>query len=122
MEIAEYWSAVLEQDREAMAEYFCPDAKVFWHNTNECFTVPELIRVNCDYPGAWAGEIEHVAETGDQIITAVRIWEKDGAASFHAVSFFSLQDGRIQTIQEYWGDDGEPPRWRQEMGVGKPIR
>ena len=25
-------------------------------------------------------------------------------------------------LEEYWGDDGPPPRWRQEMGIGRPIR
>lgn len=24
-------------------------------------------------------------------------------------------------IDEYWGDDGLPPQWRRELGLGSPI-
>ena len=30
--------------------YFCEDARIRWHCTNEEFTVGEYIRANCDYP------------------------------------------------------------------------
>ena len=40
MDIYAYWQAVLRQDRETLADFFREDAKVCWHITNECFTVP----------------------------------------------------------------------------------
>lgn len=122
MDAAAYWNAVIRQDRSAMADFFCADARVDWHNTNGRFTVEEFLRANCEYPGNWAGKVERIVTAGDLIITAARVWETNGGAACHVVSFMHLRDGKIQQLEEYWGDDGEPPRWRQKMGIGKRIR
>ena len=31
-------------------------------------------------------------------------------------------DGKIASIDEYWGDDGEVPKWRLDMKIGMKIR
>lgn len=51
--IRQYWKCVAKQDEEKLREYFCKDAYVRWHNTNEQFDVEEFLRANCDYPGSW---------------------------------------------------------------------
>jgi hypothetical protein len=51
----------------------------------------------------------------------MRVYTRDGSASFHAASFFTLRDGLIASLDEYWGDDGPAPVWRREMGIGCPI-
>ena len=51
-----------------------------------------------------------------------RVFPKEGTGSFHAVSLIRVEDGRIRAMDEYWADDGEAPQWRQEMGIGGPIR
>lgn len=104
-----------------MPGYFREDACIRWHNTNEQFTVEEFIRANCEYPGQWDGELERLVQDGEQVVTAVRVWARDGAASFHAVSFLKVQQDKICAIDEYWGEDGEPPQWRKEIQVGRPI-
>ncbi len=48
-----------------MREFFHKDAFINWYNTNEHFTVEELKRVNCEYPGEWDGEVECVEQKGD---------------------------------------------------------
>ena len=113
MDISAYWKDTLAQDRQAMEGYFRPDAVIRWHCTNEQFTVPEFIRANCEYPGEWDGKIERTERSGDLLVTAVNVYPKDRSASFHVVSFFRLQDGKIAALDEYWGDDGEPPAWRK---------
>lgn len=114
-----YWDAVLRQDADAMRAYFRPDAYVNWHNTNEHFTVEEFIRANCEYPGDWAGQVQRVVQQGTECITVTHVYS--GALSFHVVSFIRLEDGLIASINEYWGDDGEAPAWRQEMHIGGRI-
>lgn len=114
-----YWDAVLRQDADAMRAYFCPDAHVNWHNTNEHFTVDEFIRANCEYPGDWAGKVQRVVRQGTECITVAQVYS--GALSFHVVSFIRLSGGLIASIDEYWGDDGAPPEWRQELHIGGPI-
>lgn len=121
MDIKQFWSAVLAQDRTAIRKYFHDDAYVNWHCTNEHFTVDEYIEANCDYPGDWDGEMERIACSDNLMITAVRVFPKDKSASFHVVSFIRVENGKIQAMDEYWADDGDAPMWRQRRKIGKPI-
>ena len=122
MDIKAFWNAVLRQDANAIREYFHPDAWVNWHNTNEHFTLEEFIRANCEYPGEWDGQVEQIITTDTHIITATHVYEKNSSQSFHVVSFFRLRNGKIASIDEYWGDDTAPPRWRQDKHIGSKIR
>lgn len=121
MELEKYWRAVLRQDAEALRGFFHPDAYVNWHNTNERFTAEEFIRANCEYPGEWDGELQRVEEAGGLLITVTHVFSRDRALSFHVTSFIRVREGKIASLDEYWGDDGPPPRWRQEKGLGRPI-
>ena len=122
MDIKAFWRAVLAQDEPEIRAYFAPDAYVNWHCTNEHFTVDEFITANCEYPGAWEGEVERVEALGPLLITVVRVFDAGRTVSFHVTSFFRVEDGRIAALEEYWGDDGPPPAWRQALGIGRPIR
>lgn len=122
MDIKQFLNAVLAQDRNAIRKYFSDDAYVNWHCTNEHFTVDEYIKANCDYPGDWDGEIERIEYSENLIITATRVFPKDKSAFFHVVSFIRVENGKIQSIDEYWADDGDVPKWRQGLKIGKPIR
>lgn len=121
-EIGRFWEAVLRQDAAALRAFFCPDAYVNWHCTNERFTVEEYLRANCEYPGDWAGEVERAERCGDDLlVTVVHVHPVDRSASFHVTSFLRLRDGLIAAMDEYWADDGPAPAWRQEMGIGRKI-
>ena len=127
LEITAYFQDVVKQDAQKLKNYFAKDAKVLWHNTNECFTAEEFIRANCEYPGSWDGEIEILTSMQDGWILAARVWEKDLAqngeeVSFHVVSFVHMQGEKISRIDEYWGDDGKAPQWRLDKKIGTPIR
>lgn len=121
MDIKQFWKAVLEQDETAIKIFFHDTAYVNWHCTNECFTVDEFIRANCEYPGDWDGDVERVECMDNLIITVTHVFPKDKSASFHVVSFFQIEDNKIMAVDEYWSDDGEAPSWRKEMHIGRPI-
>lgn len=121
LNIADFWSAVLAQDAQAIRAYFCPDAEIRWHCTNERFDLEEFIVANCEYPGSWAGTVERVERMGELWITVTRVYPKDRSASFHVTSFIKTRGGKIAILDEYWADDGEAPQWRQEKRLGVPI-
>ncbi|NLL30091.1 MAG: hypothetical protein GX258_03425 [Clostridiales bacterium] len=56
--IKEFWKVVVSQDKDELRKYFCEDAIIRWHCTNESFNVDEYIIANCEYPGTWKGEVE----------------------------------------------------------------
>lgn len=122
MDIRDFWDAVLRQDADSIREYFHSDAWVNWHNTNEHFTVEEFIRANCEYPGEWDGEVEQIFITDTHVITATHVFSKDESISYHATSFIRVEDGKIASVDEYWGDDGPAPQWRQDKHIGTKIR
>lgn len=122
MDIYRYWEVCANQDADELRTFFHKDATVLWHNTNECFTLEEFICVNCDYPGSWQGEVKRVDEIAGGLVTAAHIYSKtDTTVSFHVTSFFHIENNKIVSLDEYWGDDGEPPTWRQKKKIGKPI-
>ena len=122
MNINAFWRDVVSQNRNTLPLYFCEDAVIRWHCTNEQFTVAEYVRANCDYPGNWNGEIERVEDNGNTVIVVGRVFPTDARVSFHVVSFIRLKDDMIIEMDEYWAEDGEAPNWRKEMEIGKPIR
>ena len=122
LDIEGFWKDVLEQNAEELKGYFHKKAYVNWHNTNEHFTAEEFIHANCEYPGKWAGEIQRKEVIGDLIITVTHVYSRDIALSFHVTSFIRVEGGKIAAIDEYWGDDGEPPQWRLDKHIGTPIK
>lgn len=120
MDIQNYWEAVLQQNPTSMRLFFHEDAIIRWHNTNEAFTLDEFIQANCEYPGKWDGEIERIERIDHLIITVTHVFSTE--LSFHVTSFMEIIDDKIICLDEYWGDDGEPPLWRKEKHIGKTIK
>lgn len=121
MNVQQFWSDILAQKADEIRKYFHPDAYVNWHCSNEHFTVEEFIKANCEYPGNWDGEIEKIVMTGDTVITATHVYPKDRSASFHVTSFIEFKGNKIAAMDEYWADDGDAPKWRQDMNIGRKI-
>lgn len=117
--MTQYWKYIAEQNAEKLGSFFHEGAYICWHCSNEQFTVPEFIRANCEYPGEWNAEIERMEQVGNKIITVAHVWS--GEMSFHAVSFFKMEQGKVIALDEYWGDDGEAPQWRLEKHIGTKI-
>ncbi len=118
----DFLAAVTEQDRDRLRGFFCPETVVHWPNTDEKFDLEDYLTANCEYPGRWRGQFLRAEKTDTGAVVAARIWE-DGGPSFHVVSFFHFdRAGRIAEMTEFWGDDSPPPRWRQELGLGRNHR
>lgn len=120
-DVESFFCAVIKQDDVALRNCFHEDAWIEWPCSNECFTLEEYIQANCKYPGEWSGKTERCEWIQGGFVMAAGVWPKDKSASFHAVSFVKLQNGKIASMVEYWADDGPAPEWRKKMGIGKPI-
>jgi len=120
--VLNFWEDVIEQNTIRLQTYFETNAIINWHNTNESFTPEEYIIANCEYPGKWCGEVEKLETVDDLAISVTRVWLLDNSASFHATSFIRFCGEKIISIDEYWGDDGIAPQWRQDKKIGKSIK
>lgn len=121
MDISLFVKSVLSKNKTTLENFFCKEAVIRWHCTNERFSVQEYIKVNCEYPGEWDGEIERVEEAKNTIIVAVRVFRVDKNVSFHVVSFIKIKNDLITEMDEYWSDDGPIPEFRKSMNIGRPI-
>lgn len=115
MDFARYWQDCVSQDRDALRTWFHPDARIVWPCTGEMFTVEAFLTANCEYPGEWTGELLRVTPTDAGAVTEVRIAAVDGSYSCHVASFFTLDQGKIASLTEYYADDGPPPAWRVKL-------
>ena len=115
MDFDRYWRDCIGQDRDALRTWFLPYARIVWPCTDEVFTVEEFLIANCDYPGDWTGELLQVTPTPTGAVTEVRIASADGQYSCHAASIFTLHQGKIASLTEYYADDGPPPAWRTQL-------
>ena len=122
MNIYQFWNDVLEQNADALRDYFHENAYINWHCTNEHFTVEEFIIANCEYPGAWGGEVELVEKINDLIVTVTHVFSQNREMSFHVTSFIITDDDKIAAIDEYWADDGIAPQWRLDKHIGKAVK
>ena len=113
IDTAAYFDSVVSKDAGRIRAFFHENAVIRWHNTHERFTADAFVHVNCAYPGEWNGEIERIETSGDIIVLAARVFSKDNTQSFHVVSFIRTEDDQIKELDEYWGDDGDPPEWRR---------
>jgi hypothetical protein len=121
--MAAFWRDATEQNAAGLRRYFAEDAIIRWHNTNELFDLDEYIIANCEYPGTWTGEIERLIEAdADTVITVVRVHDPEDDVSVHATSFLRFSDEKIVEMDEYWGNDGQIPKWRQAKKIGHQIK
>lgn len=111
--ISGFIRCVVQQREEELLSFFTPNAEVIWPCTNESFTGPEYAKVNCIYPGDWQGEVGKVRASGNEIVAVSKIFSNE--AAFYVTSFITLEGQKIQRLEEYWSDIGEPPQWRKAL-------
>jgi hypothetical protein len=121
MNIEAFLKSVVSQNETEMRKFFHKIATIKWHNTNEQFTLDEYIKVNCEYPDEWEGKIEKYEKIGNLIILVALISSKTKNISFYVTSFLKILDDKIIELDEYWGDNGNPPKWRINMNIGTKI-
>ena len=121
-DVYKFFDMVLSQNALEIKKFFCEDAYIDWHNTNERFTVDEFIEVKCTYPDKCGGEVERVEQIGNLLIAVAKVINVFDKSSFYVNSFILLENDKIVKLDEYWGDNGEIPQWRIIKNIGVKIK
>ena len=94
----------IEDVRPLLAEDFVAE----WPQTAERIVGPgNFIALNTNYPGKWRCTLLDLLANGDRVVTQVRI--SDGDQALFALSFFTIEGGRISHAREYFADVMESP-------------
>ena len=85
-------------------------------DTGETFPSPDAwIEFNRRYPGHWRIEILRTVAEDDQVVTETSITDAD--TEVRAASFWTVTDGRIAAVTEYYVEPGTaaPPFDRSDL-------
>lgn len=100
-------------DFDRAAVWLSDDFTLDWPQSRERISGRvDFSAVNTAYPasGIWQFDVLRLLADGDRVVTEVAITDGDMAAT--AITFHTVQDGRITHQTEYWPDPYPAPHWR----------
>lgn len=81
--------------------YECPQTREF---ADGAVGYLEMFRT---WPGDWRAEVQRLFGSADEAVSVVRFCVGDEVMT--GLSLFTLQDGLIRQVTDYWPEDYEPP-------------
>lgn len=118
--VREFWRLMATNEFAAVQAVLAPDFVLEWPQSRERIRGPErFVQMNAEYPahGAWAFTVHRCVggeAAGDgEVVTDVSV--TDGVQSGRAISFFTVQAGRISRLVEFWPEPYEPSAARAHL-------
>lgn len=103
--VREFWRLMATNDFHAVKTVLAPDLVVEWPQSGERLRgADNFARMNAEYPttARWTFRINRLVASGEDVVTQVSV--SDGTQSAEPVSFFTVRDGKIVHLLEYWPD------------------
>lgn len=101
--VREFWRLMGTNDFQAVRRVLADDLVVEWPQSRERLRGSETFaRMNAEYPtqGTWVFYIDRLVTSDGEVVTQVRL--TDGLQSATPVSFFTVRDGVITHMVEFW--------------------
>ncbi len=114
--VREFWRRMASNDFASVGDVLTDDFVLEWPQSNERIRGGEnFARMNMEYPahGPWRFEILRIVAAGEEAVSDVRV--TDGVQAGRAISFFTLAQGRIGCIVEFWPERFAAPARRQHL-------
>lgn len=113
--VERFWAAMATNDFQAAAEWLHDDYVLEWPQSGERIVGrANFAAVNENYPaaGRWRFTINRLVAGDNIVVTDVRVTDGDVVAM--AITFSTVQDGKIIQQIEYWPDPYDPSLWRKQ--------
>jgi ketosteroid isomerase-like protein len=110
-----FWAAMQANDFQAAGEFLHHDYLLEWPQSGEWIRGrANFVAVNENYPahGRWEFTIHQIIAEGDKVVSDVGV--TDGVITGRAITFSTIQEGKIIRQTEFWPDSFEPSAWRAE--------
>ena len=109
--VREFWARFDRRDYESTVELMAEGVVFEWPQSRERIRgASNVVAVNRNYPGEWRTIPRRIVTAGETVVSEVTV--TNGQTTVFAVSFFTVRDGRIRAVTEYWGDGYPAPEWR----------
>ena len=114
--VREYWRLMASNDFVSVAAVLAPGFVLEWPQSNERIRgAANFARMNAEYPshGPWRFEVYRIVASEDSAVSDVGI--TDGVQTARALSFFSVSEGSITRLVEFWPEPYAAPANRAHL-------
>ncbi len=111
-----FWRLMASNDFHSVCAVLAPDFILEWPQSKERVRGAErFAQLNQEYPahGPWRFTVRRLFASGGEVVSEVAI--TDGVQSATAISFFTVSEGRITRLLEYWPDPYPAPANRAHL-------
>jgi hypothetical protein len=112
----EFWRLMSTNDFRCVVAVLSPGFVLEWPQSKELIRGAErFAQMNAEYPshGAWSFSINRLIGSESEAVSDVTV--TDGVQTALAISFFTIQAGKIVRLVEYWPEPYEPPPSRAHL-------
>ena len=113
---SEFWRLMATNDFHSVSTVLAPDFVLEWPQSQERIRGAErFARVNQEYPahGPWHFTINRLI--GDEAEAVTDVTVTDGVQTARAISFFTVAQGKVTRLVEYWPDPYAAPQNRAHL-------
>lgn len=114
--VREFWRLMSTNDFRSVVAVLSPQFVLEWPMSRERIRGAErFVQMNEEYPahGRWSFEIHRLVGAESEAVSDVTI--RDGVQTIRAISFFTVRDGKIERLVEFWPEPYEPPADRAHL-------
>ena len=114
--VEEFYRRMSNNDFQAAAELLSEDYFLEWPQSKERIRGwANFVAVNVEYPasGPWCFTINRIFGNDTDVVTDVSI--TDGTQAAHAITFHTVQAGRITRQVEFWPENYPAPENRKHL-------
>jgi ketosteroid isomerase-like protein len=114
--VEQFWRLMSSNDFDAVGAVLASAFILDWPQSNERIVgAARFIQMNQEYPahGRWRFTLNRLVASATEVVTEVAI--TDGVQSAKAISFFSVEDGKITRMVEYWPEPYPAPSNRAHL-------
>lgn len=114
--VEEFWRLMATNDFPSVAQVLSDGFVMEWPQSRERIRgAATFAQMNAEYPahGPWRFTIHRLVAGDSEVVSDVSI--TDGVQSARAISFFTLSNGKIEKLVEYWPDPYPAPANRAHL-------
>ena len=114
--VRDFWRLMASNDFNSVKAVLATEFVMEWPQSKERIRGAEnFARMNSEYPtgGRWEFKINRLVTQGTTVVSQVSL--TDGTQNAEPISFFTVDQGKIMKLVEYWPEPFEPNMNRQHL-------
>jgi ketosteroid isomerase-like protein len=114
--VREFWRLMATNDFDSVGAVLSPEFVLEWPQSKERIRGAErFARMNEEYPahGPWRFTLHRVVGTETEVVSDVSV--TDGVQSARPISFFTVVQGKITRLVEFWPEPYAAPESRAHL-------